>query len=263
MSTILVPLALYGPSDAPVGSIPPWKLDGLKDLSAGGICEIGYGNQNKTRKTLQYLSYIKHKEKYRSYLGWGIAFIPALLDVIPEILYGEKGRTPFRDIPDRAHTVLRNKIGNVSTTQLGFLLSIAPLYYTARAIKNSFWMGRGLDPSGHTMFKFAQYGMMLSIATDHGAKSRISIPIICYIAFTAVADALMLANTFTNCHTLGEVIIGGGLGVAILLSAHFISKHTSLGQWAQGIGGVVSKVISRVGSSIRKGQVRLPIQMLA
>lgn len=246
MSTVLVPLVLHGPSVAGLASVPPWKLDGLKDLSAGGICEMGYGNKNQTRKTLQYVSNIKHKEKYTSYLGWGITIIPALLDVLPEILYDDNGRTPFRDIPSRAHAVLKKKMGNVSDKQLGFLLSIIPLYHNARAIKNSVWIGGGLDPSGHTMFKIAQYGMMLSIATDHGTKSSTNKPIIYYIAFMALADAVMLANTFTNCHTLAEVVVGGSLGAAILLTAHVVSKYTPLGQWARGLVNAVSEIIGGI-----------------
>lgn len=257
MSIVFFPLAMNGHSVIDVGSVPPWKLDEFKDLSPGGICEMGYGDQNKTQKTLQYISNIKHKEKYSSYLGWGAAVVPALLDVLPEILYDENGRTLFRNIPRRSKAVLKKKMGSVSAKQLGFLLSMIPFYKIARAIKNSIWVGSGLDPSGHTMFKVAQYGMMLSIATDHGTKSSINMSIICYMAFTAIADAVMLANTFTNCHTLVEVVVGGGLGVAILLFAHFISKYTPLGQWVKGIANIVS----RIGGNIRNGQI--PKQMMA
>lgn len=263
MSALLVPIALYDPSVAGVTSVPPWKLDGLKDLSPGGICEMGYGNHNKARQTLQYIANLKHKEKYRTYLGWGVTFIPALLDVLPEILYDENGRTPVRNIPSRTHAVLKKKIGNISAKQLGFLLSIIPLYHTARAIKNSIWMGSGFDPSGHTMFKMTQYGMMLSIATDHGTKSSISKPVIYYIALTTIADSVMLANTFTNCHTLAEVVVGAGLGTAILLAAHLISKHTPLGRWVQGIANVTSEIASRVIGSIRNGRTLFPNQMMA
>jgi len=254
MSTLVIPSVHYRSSVAGIGSVPPWKLDDFKDLSPGGICEMGYGNQNNTRKTLQFLSNMKHKEKYTSYLGWGITLIPALLDAIPEILYDGNKRVPFRDIPSRTHAVLKKKMGNISARQAGFLLSIIPLYHNARAIKNSIWMGSGLDPSGHAMFKIAQYGMMLSIATDHGTKSSINKAIIFYIAITAIADTLMLANTFTNCHTFAEALVGGGLGIAVLLTAHFISKYTPLGQWAQGIANVASEIIGRIGDDIKNGQ---------
>lgn len=246
MSTLLAPVAAHAPSVAAVSSIPPWKLDGFKDLSPGGICEMGYGNQNSARKTLQFLSDIKHKEKYRSYLGWGVAVIPAILDVLPQILYDGHGRTPLRDIPSRTQTALRKKMGNVSAPQLGYLVSIIPLYHNARAIKNSIWMGSGLDPSGHTMFKIAQYGMMLSIATEHGTKPSINKPVICYIAVMAIADAVMLANTFTNCHTFAEVVVGGGLGVAILLTAHLIGKYTPLGQWVQRIANDTAEIFGSI-----------------
>lgn len=252
MSIAFIPLPLHNHSVAGAASVPPWKLDGLKDLSPGGICEMGYGNKNKTRKTLQYLSDIKHKEKYTAYRGWGIAVIPALLDVLPEILYNDNGPTPFRDIPRRAHAALKKKLGCVSAKQLGFLLSIIPLYHNARAIKNSIWVGSGLDPSGHTMFKIAQYGMMLSIATDHGTKSSINASVVYYIAITAVADALMLANTFTNCHTLAEVVVGGGLGVAVLLTAHLVSKYTPLGQWAKGIANAASEVFGSLTGNLTR-----------
>lgn len=251
MSTIFVPFALQGPSVADAAAVPPWKLDGLKDLSPGGICERGYGNKNNTQKTLQFLSNIKHREKYTRYLGWGVAAVPALLDVIPEILYDNKGRTPFKEIPSRAHATLKKKMGSISAEQLGFLLSIIPLYHNARTIKNSIWMGGGLDPSGHTMFKITQYGMMLSLATDHGTKPSMSMPIIYYIAFTVVADAVMLANTVTNCHTLAEVLIGGGLGAAILLTANFIGKYTPLGLFAQEIANVASEIADRAVRNAR------------
>lgn len=248
MCAFPVRLALSDPPITGAESIPPWKLDGLKDLSAGGICEMGYGNRNKTQQTLQYLSTIKHREKYTSFLGWGITVIPALLDVIPEILYKENGRTPLRDIPSRAHAVVEKKLGKVSVEQLGFLLSIIPLYHGARAMKNAAWMGTGIDPSGHTMFKMAQYGMMLSIATDHGTKSSVNMPISFYIALTVIADALMLANTFTNCHTLAEVVIGAGIGTAILLAAYLVSQYTPLGRWAQRIAGGAREMIGGIGN---------------
>ena len=263
MSIAFIPLPLHDHSIAAATSVPPWKLDGLKDLSPGGICEMGYGNKSKTRRTLQYLSDIKHKEKYTVYRGWGITVIPALLDVLPEIIYNEDGPTPFRDIPRRTQAALKKKIGNISPTQLGFLLSIIPLYHNARAIKNSIWVGSGLDPSGHTMFKIAQYGMMLSIATNHGTKSSISTPVFYYMAITAVADALMLANTFTNCHTLLEVVVGGGLGVAVLLTAHLVSKYTPLGQWARGIGNAASGFLGSVIGNIANGQTRSRTQVMA
>jgi len=262
MSMAFIPLPLHKHSVAGAVSVPPWKLDGLKDLSPGGICETGYGDKNTTRKTLQFLSDIKHKEKYTAYHGWGIAVLPALLDVIPEIIFDDNGRTPFRDIPRRAHAALKKKLGCVSAEQLGFLLSIIPLYHKARAIKNSIWAGGGLDPSGHTMFKIAQYGMMLSIATDHGTKSSIKKSIVYYIGIMAAADALMLANTFTNCHTLVEVVVGGGLGVAVLVSAHLISKHTPLGRWAKGIADDVSEIFGTISGTIANGRTHSPNLMM-
>lgn len=256
MRTAFIPSPVEGLSVASATAVPPWKLDEFKDLSPGGICEMGYGNKNTTRKTLQYISDIKHKEKYTTHLGWGIAVIPALLEMLPEILYDANGPIPFLDIPRRTGAVLKKKMDSISTKQLGFLLSIIPLYHNARAIKNSIWEGNGLDPSGHTMFKIAQYGMMLSIATDHGTKPSIKKPIVYYIGIMAAADAVMLANTFTNCHTLTEVVVGGGLGVAILITAHLISRHTPLGQWAKSVANAASEIVGTVSRKIANGWVR-------
>jgi hypothetical protein len=43
----------------------------------------------------------------------------------------------------------------------------------------------------------------------------------------------MLNNTIAHCHTLGEILAGGGMGIAILLAAHLISKHTPLGEYVK------------------------------
>lgn len=263
MSAASIPFSLQSPSTSGDASVPPWKLDGLKDLSPGGICETGYGDKNKARKTLQFVAEIKHKEKYTAYRSWGIAIIPALLDVLPEIVYDGNGPTPLRDIPRRAHVALKRKFAGLSPEQLGFLLSIVPLYHNARAGKNAIWPGSGFDPSGHTMFKIAQYGMMLSVATDHGTKSSIEAPIVLYIAITAIADSLMLANTFTNCHTLAEVVVGAGLGAAVLLGAHLVSKYTPLGHWAKGIGNAASALLDDLIGNTRNGKVSSPARITA
>ncbi len=263
MSPVIALSALSGSSVASPGSVPPWKLDELKDLSPGGICETGYGSGSKAQKTLQYVSNLKHREKYSSYLGWVSTVMPALLDALPEILFTDNGLAPLHDIPARAHAVLKKKVGNISAQQLVFLLSIIPLYHSGRALKNSIWKGGGLDPSGHTMFKMAQYGMLLSIATDHGKKTSISKPVFYYLAFTVIADALMLANTFTNCHTLSEVIVGGVLGLTILTIAHCLSKHTPLGHGAQKIANVATEIVARVGDAIGKTQKSSTNKMIA
>lgn len=261
MSASFIPSSPQSPSVAGAASVPPWRLDELKDLSPGGICEMGYGDKNKTLKTLQFLSEIKHKEKYAAYRGWGIALVPALLDVLPEILFDADGPAPFRDIPRRAQAALKKKLGRVSTKQVGFLLSIIPLYHNARAIKNSIWVGSGLDPSGHTMFKIAQYGMMLSIATDHGTQSSIKKSIVYYIGIMAAADAVMLANTFTNCHTFTEVVVGGALGVAIILTAHLVGKHTPLGQWAKEIANAASEFFGAVSDNAANRRTDSPSRL--
>lgn len=239
-------LSLWGPSTAGISSIPPWKLDNLKDLSAGGICETGYGKKNRTSQTLQYISDLKHREKYSSFAGWGITVLPALMDILPAILYHDNRRTPFRDILRRTQIVAKEKTGSTSTDQLGFLLSLVPVYNGIRALKNFVWKGSVIDPSGHLIFKMSQYGMMLSIATAHGTKLDVTKPVLSYIAIMAVADAVMLANTVTNCHTLVEVVIGGGLGVVILLAAHLISKSTPLGQWTKkAMASVLDKIAAK------------------
>jgi len=258
MNPVIASLTQQAPSGAGASAVPPWKLDGLKDLSEGGLCETGYGTQNKARKTIQYVANAKHKEKYTPVLAWGITLVPALLDILAEAFYNEHGPTPLRDIPSRMHAALKNKMGNVSTQQLGFVISIVPAYHGARAIKNAIWKGPGFDPSGHTLFKIAQYGMMISIAGDHGEKANLGTPVILYIAVMTIADALMLANTFTNCHTLAEVIAGGAIGVAVLLTAHLIGKHTPLGQWAQRLARTAGEVVSGIGDEICKGWSRLP-----
>lgn len=249
MREVTSPASMRIISGAKVESVPPWKLDGFKDLSPGGICELGYGDQNKTRKTLQYLSNIKHREKYRSYLGWGVAFVPWLLNATPEVLYDGNGRTPLRDIPMRVRIVLKRRLAKISDRQIGFLLSVIPLYNNARRIKNAIWIGGGFDPSGHTMFKMAQYGLMLSIATDHGSNTSISMPIIGYIAIMVVADSLMLANTFTNCHTSAEVVVGAALGAATLIAAQVISRYTPLGRWVRRSANAICEIVRGASSN--------------
>ncbi len=252
MGTIAIPLTLHGPSFPDSVSDAAWRVTKFKDLSAGGACETGYGDQSKVHKALQQLADFKHSEKHTPPLGWAVTVIPALLDMIPKIIFHDNKFTPLFDIPARTHAVLKEKIGNISAKQLGFLLGVIPIYTGARLLKNHIWPGHGFDPSGHTMFKIAQYGMMHSIATDHGTKSRINAPVIFYLTVTAIADAAMLGNTIANCHTLAEIVVGGGIGILVILIAHFVSKHTPLGSFARRVSMAVGEVFNEVGTSIRR-----------
>jgi hypothetical protein len=144
---------------------------------------------------------------------------------------------------------LKKRLAGVSPNQLGYLLSIVPLYQSARALKNSIWPGGGLDPSGHALFKVAQYGMMISTATAHGSRGKLRPAVVSYLSLMAVADSVMLANTFTNCHTLTEVLVGVVLGLAVLLAAALIGELTPLGSLAKelglvAIGGSEARTIS-------------------
>jgi len=253
MKASIVPSTLYSSSFAGFVSSPSWMPAGGKDLSAGGACETGYGDKTKIHSSLQYLTNLKHSEKHTPYIRWAVTVVPVLLDVLPKIAYHNEKRTPLAEIPGRTLTVLKEKIGNVSAKQLGFLLSIIPLYHNTRALKNHVFPGNGFDPSGHTMFKIAQYGMMYSITTEHGTQPRINNLTVGYIAFTAIADAVMLSNTIVNCHTLAEIAVGGCMGIAILFAARFISTHTPLGEYAQSVAKVAGKVVSRVSSTLING----------
>ena len=253
MSASIFLLAPYSASLAGLVSGPSWQLAGGKDLSPGGACETGYGDQTKIHSGLQYLTNLKHSEKHTPYIRWAVTVVPVLLDVIPKIAWQNNKRTPLADIPCRTLTVLKEQVDKVSAEQLGFLLSIIPLYHNTRALKNHVFPGDGFDPSGHTMFKVAQYGMMYSITTEHGTKPAINILTIGYVALSAIADAIMLGNTIANCHTLAEIVVGGGLGIAILLAAHYISEHTPLGDYAQSVAKVASGVVSGVGNTLIDG----------
>ena len=236
----------------------PWSD---KDLSPGGACETGYGDRTEIHSGLQYLTDLKHSEKHTPYVRWAVVTaVPLLLDVLPTIIEREGRSQSGSNKPGRIHAAVKEKLGNISAQQLGFILSVVPLYHNTRALKNFIWPGTGFDPSGHTMFKVAQYGMLYSVTTDHGTRSRINTATICYIAFTSIADAVMLNNTIANCHTLAEIAAGGAMGVAILFAAHLISKHTSLGDYAQRGAKTVGRALYEGGiamvdslNSIRRG----------
>ncbi len=96
MGTIIAPSALYGSLFPGVVPGASWQPGGFKDLSVGGACETGYGDQTKIHKALQYLADFKHTEKHVPYLRWAVAVIPALLDVLPKIVYhNNKVYTPL------------------------------------------------------------------------------------------------------------------------------------------------------------------------
>ncbi len=236
----------------------PWSD---KDLSPAGACETGYGDRTKIHSGLQYLTELKHSEKHTPYVRWAVVTaVPLLLDILPTILKRDDQNQSDSDKPGRIHAALKEKIGNISAQQLGFILSVVALYHNTRALKNFIWPGTGFDPSGHTMFKVAQYGMLYSVTTDHGTRSRINAATICYIAFSSIADAVMMNNTIANCHTLAEIAAGGAMGVAILFAAHLISKHTPLGDYAQRAAKTVGKAVYEGGlglvnglNSIRRG----------
>ncbi len=249
----IVSLTLYSSSLAGFVSGPAWKIGESKDLSPGGACETGYGDQTRIHSGLQFLTNLKHSEKHTPYIRWAVTVVPVFLEVLPQIMYHDNQRTPIGEIPGRTLTVLREQIGKVSARQLGFLLGTIPLYHNTRAWKNHFFPGDGFDPSGHAMFKVAQYGMMYSMTTEHGTKPTINMLTLGYVAFTAIADAVMLGNTIANCHTLAEIVVGAGLGVGILFAAHFISKHTPLGEYAQSLAKVAGRVVTRVGSALADG----------
>ncbi len=250
MGTLAAPLTLYNSLFA--GLVPGAfrKIAQFKDLSDGGACQTGYGDRTAAHRALQYSANLKHAEKHAPYLRWAAAVVPAFLDVIPKIIYQNHKRTPLRDIPSRTHTVLTEKNSNISAEQLGFLICIIPLYNNARTIKNHFWTGNGLDPSGHTLFKIAQYGMMYSIATEHGTKPKINTPNVYYLAATAMADVVMLGNTIAYCHTFTEIAFGGGMGIAVLLIAHLISTHTQLGEYVQRAAKTALQVVGTLGSRV-------------
>ena len=238
------------------------NLSGFKDLSVGGACQTGYGEHTKIHKALQSFADLKHTEKHTPYVRWVVALVPALLDALPKIMHRDDGPTPISELPNRTYAVLKEKIGGISAEQLAFVLSIVPLYHNTRALKNHFWPGHAFDPSGHTLFKVAQYGMLYSIATDHGTKSSIDIPTIVYLAVTAIADAVMLLNTTAHCHTFAEIAVGGGMGIAVLLIGHLISKYTPLGVYARRAAERTSEVVGKLGSTMKNGQIYSPAPMM-
>jgi len=251
MTATITPLGLQGSPLSGFLSRLSWKPAGFKDLSPGGDCETGYGDQTKVHQGLQYLTDLKHTEKQMPYVRWATAAVPLLLEALPDIALRDKQQVPLTEIPARAFAVLKRKVAAVSPEQLGFLLSVIPVYHNTRTLKNAIWPGQGFDPSGHVMFKVAQHGMMYSLATDHGVKTNLNLATIVYIIGTAVADTVLLNNTLANCHTLGEVVVGGGLGVVILLVAHGVSRHTPLGEYAQEFAGAASSLVGKIGRGLK------------
>ena len=112
----------------------PWSS---KDLSSGGSCETGYGDRTKIHSGLQYLTDLKHSEKHTAYVRWAVVTaVPLLLDVLPTIIKRDEKSRSRSDEPGRVHAVLKEKLANISAQQLGFILSIVPLYHNTRALKN-------------------------------------------------------------------------------------------------------------------------------
>ena len=247
-------LSPFIPSFAELVTGASWAPWSDKDLSPGGACETGYGDRTRIHSGLQYLTDLKHSEKHTPYVRWAVVTaVPLLLDVLATIIKREEKSQSGSDESGRIHAALKEKLGNISAQQLGFILSVVPLYHNTRALKNYIWPGTGFDPSGHAMFKVAQYGMLYSVTTDHGTRSRINTATICYIAFASIADAVMLNNTIANCHTLAEIAAGGAMGVAILFAAHLISKHTPLGDYVQRTAKTVGKAVYEGGIVLFNG----------
>ena len=72
------------------------------------------------------------------------------------------------------------------------------------------------------------------------------------IAFTSIADAVMLNNTIANCHTLAEIAFGGALGAGILFAAHLVSKHTPLGEYARTAANAMGRFVYEGGVTLTR-----------
>jgi hypothetical protein len=194
----------------------------FKDLSLGGTCAVGFGQSTWMHRNLQVLNDLKNIEKH-SQFGWLIASLPIVMDTLHTLVVKEDGSyVRPKELSKRFYTVLKEKKNNLSINQLAFLASAIPLYTLTRTLKNTLWTGQGFDPSGHVMYKVVQQGLLFSLATAHGTKSKGVWINYCFLLVNSLADAAMLANTTANCHTTGEVLTGFGMGLGILGTAHLI-----------------------------------------